>query len=312
MLNQLKSQFHQISLPRLTAYFIILLGGIFIFSPALFSGQYNGFKLDKSSLIPLNEIHHGGPPKDGIPSIDSPKFITAPEATTLHDNDRVIGISTKSSVKAYPIRILNWHEIVNDGDIVISYCPLCGTGMAFISPNADFGVSGLLYNSDMLLYDRKTESLWSQIFGKAISGPRKGEALELIAVENTSWKNWQDNHPDTLVLSEKTGFFRNYAKSPYGGYESVESLYFPVSHMDRRYHPKEKVIGIKLNGHFKAYPFVELDKSKNNIIIDRIAGSEIEIHFNRQHRSGFIRSAGKTLPTLTSYFHPDTEIYTPK
>jgi len=200
--------------------------------------------------------------------------------------------------------------------LMMEILSLATTGMAFTSPNADFGVSGLLYNSDMLLYDRKTESLWSQILGKAVSGPRKNEVLELIAVENTSWRHWREKYPSTQVLSEKTGFMRNYAKSPYKGYGSTESLYFPVSSLSRRYHPKEKVIGIKLNGIVKAYPFVELDKSTNHIINDSIAGNKIKIHFNPEHRSGFITSSGKALPTLTSYwfawyaFHPDTEVYT--
>ncbi len=316
MSNQITSSLKTISLPRLAAYLIVLLIGFFNFSPELFSGQYNGFNLDGGSLIPLNEIHQGGPPKDGIPSIDSPAFIPASEAKFLQDDDRIIGVIIKGLAKAYPIRILNWHEIVNDDNTVISYCPLCGTGMAFESTNADFGVSGLLYNSDMLLYDRKTESLWSQIAGKAISGKRKGERVKLVNVENTSWEDWRDKYPSTRVLSEKTGFSRDYSKSPYKGYDSTKRLYFPVSHSSTRFHPKEKVIGLERNGIFKAYPFSELSKSKDNIIKDKIAGESIEIHFNQQHRSGYIQLiSGEKLPSLISFwfawyaFHPETDIY---
>ena len=312
-----KSQLKQFTLIRLLIYLFILPAGIYLLIPGVFSDQYNNFNIGQNALIPHTEIHHGGPARDGIPSIDHPVFITALAADYLLNHDRVIGLITKDGAKAYPVRILNWHEIVNDVDVVISYCPLCGTGMAFKSPVADFGVSGLLYNSDMLLYDRETESLWSQILGKAISGKRKGELLEMLVVENTSWQNWLFKHPNTLVLSNRTGFSRDYSRSPYGSYELNKSLYFPVSHQSRRYHPKEKVIGIELNGLFKAYPFIEMDKSKDNVIQDKLGGQIIEIHFNRQHRSGSVRlNSGKTLPSLTGYwfawyaFHPETEVYT--
>ncbi|RDH81498.1 MAG: hypothetical protein DIZ80_15575 [endosymbiont of Galathealinum brachiosum] len=313
----LKSLFKTPTLARLIFYPVTVLIGFYILSPGVFSGQYNDFDISTGALVPKSEIHHGGPPRDGIPSIDKPLFIPAAEVNFLSGNDRVIGLITQSGPKAYPIRILNWHEIINDGDVVVSYCPLCGTGMAFKSPGANFGVSGLLYNSDMLLYDRETESLWSQIMGQAISGKRKGESLKMLVADNTSWENWQYRYPATHVLSDKTGFSRDYRRSPYGSYASNESLYFPVSTKSPRFHPKEKVIGLELNGHYKAYAFIELDKSGGKIIRDKIAGRDIEVHFNSQHRSGFIRlNSGETLPSLTSYwfawyaFHPETEIYT--
>jgi len=291
------------------------------------SEQLNGFEIGQSPLVPVTEIHHGGPPRDGIPSIDQPSFINAQAANYLHDTDRVLGIHINNIPKAYPISILNWHEIVNDGDTLISYCPLCGTGMAFKSEAANFGVSGLLYNSDMLLYDRKTRSLWSQILAKAISGERKGESLAMLAVNNTSWQHWRNLHPDTLVLSRNTGFKRDYSKSPYGNYATNNALYFPVSARSRRYHPKEKVTGIELNGIYKAYPFSELAKSRRGlnlqyasdviIVKDKIADKSIEIHFHPQHQSATVRTrSGTTLPSLTSYwfawyaFHPQTQIYT--
>ena len=179
-------------------------------SPESSPGQFNGFAIGPTALIPATEIHHGGPSRDGIPSIDWPKFISAEAADYLHDDDRVLGIRVNNTVKACPVSILNWHEIVNDGDMLISYCPLCRTDMAFKSDAADFGVSGLLYNNDMLLYDRKTESLseslWSQIPGQAISGERKGESLEMLALQNTSWQHWLQQHPNTWVLSQYTGY----------------------------------------------------------------------------------------------------------
>jgi hypothetical protein len=132
--------------------------------------QLNGFILDEP-LIPAGAIEKGGPPRDGIPSIDSPLFVAASEASFLDPEDRVLGITQGGKSKAYPVKILNWHEIVNDWlnqqPVVVTYCPLCGSGIAFSAMvggrRLSFGVSGLLYNSDVLLYDRQTGSLWSQI-----------------------------------------------------------------------------------------------------------------------------------------------------
>jgi len=303
---------------RLSLYLLILFttAGL-LFIPNVFSNQYNGFDIGLTPLIPASEIQHGGPPRDGIPSIDKPIFIPAITADYLHTTDRIIGLVANNTAKAYPVRILNWHEIVNDGDLVISYCPLCGTGMAYESPDANFGVSGLLYNSDMLLFDRETESLWSQIMAKAISGKRKGESLSILVVENTSWEDWLNKHPDTLVLSEETGFSRNYSVSPYGNYSVSKALYFPVNKQSRRFHPKEKVIGIEINGLSKVYAFSELSKSKSSFIQDRIGKLNIEVHFNPLHRTAHIRTSKEQvmLPSLTSYwfawfaFHPASEIY---
>ncbi|NIR48043.1 DUF3179 domain-containing protein, partial [candidate division KSB1 bacterium] len=144
----------------------------------------NGFDLS-GSLIPPDEILAGGPPRDGIPAIDNPKFVSPSEADFLQPEDRVLGIDRNGVAKAYPIKIVNWHEIINDrfGDeaVVVTYCPLCGSGVAFsaeINAKATtFGVSGLLYNNDVLLYDRRTKSLWSQLMGKAVTGPLKAEEL---------------------------------------------------------------------------------------------------------------------------------------
>ena len=152
----------------------------------------NGYLLN-DALIPADEIHHGGPPRDGIPAIDTPQFVDADAAGFLKPSDRVLGIERNGVRKAYPVAILNWHEIVNDRfadePLVVTYCPLCGTGIAYLSVSGGvelkFGVSGLLYNSDMLLYDRETESLWSQISRQAISGPMKGRKLKSVPVMHT-------------------------------------------------------------------------------------------------------------------------------
>ncbi|VAW59406.1 hypothetical protein MNBD_GAMMA11-3260 [hydrothermal vent metagenome] len=300
---------------RFYLYSSLLMAGLYIIVPNVFSAPFNDFVI-QSPLIPKSEISGGGPVKDGIPSIDKPEFVSADQADFLKKDDRVLGLKIAGHIKAYPIKILNWHEIVNDGNILLSYCPLCGTGMAFNVPDADFGVSGLLYNSDMLLYDRATESLWSQIMAQAISGKRKGEKLSMLVVENTHWENWLKKHPNTLVLSTRTGFGRDYNRSPYGSYDSSGALYFPVSSQSRRYHPKEKVIGIQINENFKAYPFVELSKSGSRIISDEVGGEKIEVHFNSEYRSATVKlQSGELYPSVMSYwfawfaFHPDTQVY---
>lgn len=285
----------------------------------------NGFDLT-GALIPVDEILSGGPPRDGIPAINEPKFESADEADWLRDKDRVLALVIQGQARAYPIRILNWHEIVNDkvGDqrFAVTYCPLCGTGVVFAANIANtslqFGVSGLLYNSDVLLYDRNTESLWSQIMGKAIAGKLKGTLLPQIPVAHTTWKDWVTNHPDTLVLSRDTGSRRNYRNSPYAGYEKTRRLYFKVSHKSpANYHPKERVIGVEINGHFKAYPYKELSKNGKAEFTDSFAGSNLKISWNEEAQSGNITNTdGKALPVISGYwfawftFHPETEIYT--
>ncbi len=283
----------------------------------------NGFDLT-GSLIPINKILQGGPAKDGIPSIDQPKFVSANQATFLKNSDRVIGIGIKGQYRAYPINILNWHEIVNDKignrSITITYCPLCGTGVvydAMINGKVlKFGVSGLLYNSDVLLYDRQTQSLWSQILSKAISGKQKNTSLTIISSSHTSWQQWKKQHPKTLVLSNDTGYQRNYSHSPYGDYDRNQATYFPVAAKSKRYHPKERVLGITINGIHKAYPFAELALSKTTSINDQIAGKSLHIKFDLANRDGNITdSRGNIIPSINSFwfawyaFHPDTKVY---
>jgi Protein of unknown function (DUF3179) len=285
----------------------------------------NGFDLT-DALIPVDEILSGGPPRDGIPAINDPKFESASEASWLRDKDRVLALVIGGQARAYPVRILNWHEIVNDKvgkqHIAVTYCPLCGTGVVFAANIANtslqFGVSGLLYNSDVLLYDRNTGSLWSQLMGKSVTGKLKGTSLPQIPAAHTTWKDWVDRHPDTLVLSRDTGFRRDYRDSPYAGYEKTRRLYFKVSHKSpANYHPKERVIGLEIDGKFKAYPYKELSAKGEAEFTDEFSGNRVNILWNDEAQSGsIIDEEGKMLPVISSFwfawftFHPDTEIYT--
>jgi len=284
----------------------------------------NGFDLH-GSLVPASEIHAGGPSKDGIPAIDHPNFVPASDASFLEGEDEILGLVRGGEAKAYPIPIMNWHEIVNDrigGEhVAVTYCPLCGTGVAFRSSiggkDLSFGVSGLLYNSDVLLYDRETESLWSQIGKQAIAGPLKGESLEALALTHTTWRAWKRDHPDTLVLSTETGHRRDYSRDPYAGYAQEKGLYFPVAAKSRRYHPKERVLGLEIAGKFKAYPFAELSRTGREEIEDRFAGRKIRIRFDWANESATaFTSMGEQLPGIVGYwfawyaFHPQTEVFT--
>jgi len=284
-----------------------------------------GFNL-KGAIIPVNEIMDGGPPRDGIPSIDHPEFSRADQAKYPEENARVLGVYLNGIAKAYPIGILNYHEIVNDffgaKPVVITYCPLCGSGIAFYAKvdgkNSTFGVSGLLYNSDVLLYDRETESLWSQIMAQAVTGSMKGSELEIINTINTTWKEWKHTHPHTLVLSTKTGYVRNYHHTPYAGYDDSESLYFPVKKRNRAYHPKEKIIGVEVNGSYKAYPFSELEKAGNEIE-DSFNGKKFRVLFDSEAEAArIVNEEGLEIPSFVSFwfawaaFHKKTEVFTAK
>lgn len=282
----------------------------------------NGFDLS-DALVPQNEILHGGPGRDGIPAIDHPHFVSAAEVDYLKDNDRILGLVYDGVIRAYPIKILNHHEIVNDKinqqAIVISYCPLCGSGVAFepdLNGNNSFGVSGLLYNSDMLLYDRQTESLWSQIIGKAITGKLKGNELKILVLENTSWSAWRQQHPATQVLSTSTGYFRNYDRHPYGDYDINRGLYFPVANNSSRFHPKERVLGLRIGDKTKAYPVSELEKNARASFTDKFSGQDLTIKYDSKSKTVTVFDAQQNALAATMLFwfawyafHPDTEVF---
>jgi len=288
-----------------------------------FSGRSSGdFDLTKHS-VPLNEIVPGGPGKDGIPAILKPIFVRAMEATFLKDEDRILGLNRGGEAKVYPIRILNWHEIVNDTiggkPVLITYCPLCGTGIGFeavIQGRAlTFGVSGLLYQSDLVMYDHQTQSLWSQIAMEAIAGPLTGTKLKPVFLVHTTWGEWKTEHTTTLVLSTKTGYFRDYDRDPYLGYAQRADLMFDTTHFDPRYHTKEWVLGVEVKGAFKAYPFVEL-KKVTSPLNDQINGQKIRILFNPRAQSASVTDAdGKPIPSVMAFwfawyaFHPDTQVF---
>ena len=235
-------------------------------------------------IVDPKKILSGGPPKDGIPSIDNPKFITVDEADKLiQDNELVLAMIHKGVKRVYPLQILVWHEIVNDfiaGDpILITYCPLCGSGIAYErkidGETVEFGTSGKLYNSNLVMYDRETNSYWSQIDGLAIVGELTGKELKEVSIDTVTWGDWKSAHPDSEVLSQDTGFNRAYGRDPYGSYYEDSFLFFPVENEDNRIHAKTVIFGIEVNGVHKAYR--EDDLIKEGEIEDTVAGVSLTV-----------------------------------
>ncbi len=249
------------------AIIFTLLVAAFIVVGNLPGPPTGGTQQTDNRLVPTDQIVSGGPPPDGIPSIDQPKFISASAATFLADSyDMVIGIDYNGDARAYPLQILVWHEIVNDVigglPLAITYCPLCYSTAAFIrvvnNVTVTFGTSGKLYNNNLVMYDRVTKSLWSQIWGQAIAGQLTGQTLKRIPLDVLTWGEWKKLHPNTVVLSKQTGFNRPYGDDPYGGYSTSGEILFPLSHLDKSLPPKTVVWGLTLGNQARAYPLQNL------------------------------------------------------
>jgi hypothetical protein len=250
---------------------------------ASFSGQNNNEATKQ--IVPPDQIVSGGPPRDGIPSIDKPKFVSLEEASSnfLQGSDLVIGLEINGDVRAYPLKILVWHEIVNDAvggtPVAVTYCPLCFTSQVFNrtvdGQEAEFGTSGKLYNSNLVMYDRTSESLWSQAMAKGIVGKHAGKDLERIPFDVAAWNEWKKLHPESKVLSTDTGFGRPYGVDPYGNYYTEPDILFPVSHKDDRLEPKEIVIGQEDNENHKAYLISDIENKK--VVNDAIGNKQITL-----------------------------------
>lgn len=194
----------------------------------------------------------GGPPPDGIPAIDRPRFVGADEAD-LEPGDMVIGFQHGGEARAYPHDIVVQHEIVNDRvgglNVAITYCPLTATAQGFERGDTTLGVSGQLLNSNLVMFDRESGSYFAQIAATGLTGEHRGGTLVELDVTWTTWGRWRAAHPDTRVLSERTGHLRNYNRDPYGSYNPLRGYYardrtiFPLLHDSGRYHSKEMVVG---------------------------------------------------------------------
>ena len=218
-------------------------------------------------LVDVDEIRSGGPPPDGIPPIDEPRFVAAAEVAFLADNEPVIALKIVGDARAYPVQILTWHEIVNDtvgGEpVAVTYCPLCNSALTYdrrVDDRVlDFGTSGLLWNSALVMYDRQTESLWSHFTGTAVVGELTGTELETFPSATVPWALWRDEHPDGLVLSQDTGFNRSYGRNPYPGYDDVDSRPFLFEgEVDGRYTAMTRLVGVEIDGEALGVPLQTL------------------------------------------------------
>ena len=231
--------------------------------------------------IRLDEIAWGGVRKDGIPALTQPPLIPAEEAEYLTDREAVFGVSINGDVRAYPYRIMDWHEMFNDTiggvNVSLAYCTLCGSGILYKTDREDgkepfvFGSSGFLYRSNKLMYDQGTHTLWNQFSGKPVVGPLVNKDIELavLPVVTTTWGEWRKQHPDTKVLSLDTGFSRDYTPgAPYGAYFNSDDLMFPAFVEDTRLNKKDEVFGLRISGAHKAWPLSDFKQAR--VINDRV------------------------------------------
>ncbi len=208
-------------------------------------------------LIDLDDLLTGGPPPDGIPALDQPRFDRADAVDWLEADEPLLSLTLGGETRGYPLRVMTWHEIVNDTvggvPVAVTYCPLCNSGVAFErtveGEETTFGVSGYLYADNLVMYDRATESLWPQLTGIASVGVRTGLTLESIPLGTVGWDQFREAHPDALVLNRNTGHERDYGRNPYPGYDEpgTEPL-FPLpgdpAEADERLEAKTRVIGL--------------------------------------------------------------------
>jgi hypothetical protein len=234
---------------------------------------YRGDSIDGAPepSVDLAEIRSGGPPPDGIPSIDDPRFLAVDDVDFLEENEPVLAVEIDGDVRAYPVQILMWHEIVNDTvggvPVAVTYCPLCNSAVAYDRRIGDriveFGTSGLLWNSALVMYDRQTETLWSHFTGEGIVGELTGVEVERFPVATVPWGVWRDANPDGLVLSRETGFDRSYGRNPYPGYDDVTSDPFLFEgEVDGRYTAMTRIVGVEVGDDALGVPLITLQEDR--------------------------------------------------
>ena len=249
-----------------------------------------------ATLIPPDQIRSGGPPPDGIPAIDEPVLAPTGDIDFLADSEAVLALEINGDARAYPLQIMTWHELVNDTvggvPVTISYCPLCNSSVAYDRNAAgrvlDFGTSGMLYQSSMVMYDRQTQSLWTHFDGLAVIGELIGTQLDFWPMAIVSWAAWRDTHPDGTVLTTETGYHRSYGRNPYVGYETSERLLTPAfqsTDIDERLPAKERVVGIRSAGgavavrhaHLTESGVVEVDLAGVPLVVWNLPGASSAI-----------------------------------
>jgi hypothetical protein len=250
-------------------------------------------------LVPCDEIV-SVLPKDQIPAIDSPNFLTISEFESRHSEPYlrdliVLGVVVDNEARAYPIDILNWHEIVNDEinghRFSVTYCPLTGSGICYNTTSLDgstLGTSGRLYENNLVFYDRTSDTYWSQMLGQAIKGKKLGQELPIEPIAETTWNNWKKMYPNSVVLSRETGFTRDYDRNPYPGYYIRNEIWFPTSYnYDLEpyslYFEKEITLVLKIDNEITLFPFAELTKIP--VLNEVLSDQPVIIVFNKASKS---------------------------
>jgi len=312
--NQPKPSFR-----RIADCWLLTAGCLLVLFPLSASAEFDL----SQSVIPIEQIVDGGPPKDGIPAILVPRFGPAAKGTTLPADELVVGVEEGHEAKAYPLRILNWHEVVNDfvggRPIAVTWCPLTHTAIAVDrrvgGQTFTFGVSGKLWNSHLLMYDHQTESLWSPMALSAVAGPQHGQALIQLPARLTTWDRWHTAHPTTVVLSPTDQTARDYAKDPYTRYQSQRGLWFPVEPTSNRLPAKTLVFGLVVNGVAAAYPLAMLEAGAP--MHDMVGDTAVTIQADTPQTARATDAEGRLLPGIVAYwfawyaFHPETAVHAP-
>jgi len=280
-----------------------------------------GYDESTPAKVEFEHMYQGCPARDCIPSIEEPVYVDSAAAENfLADNELVIAIEHNGDKRAWPIRILDFHEIVNDtigGDpVAVTWCPLCGSGLAFDrrvdGDVLEFGVSGLLHDSDLVMYDRTTSSLWQQITGEAVMGPALGQTLEEIPATITEWANWKASHPDTRVMQPPTDSGMEYDDHRrYAAYEESDRLAFPTARRDLSIHPKTVVHGFSIDGMHLAvtetaldeHDSIEAELGEHSLTIGRAADGSV----TASDEEGRTHTAVRSFWFAWFNFHPGTE-----
>ena len=273
---------------------------------------------DSKRSIELSELSQGCPKVDCIPAIDNPRFSSIHSVDFLFDDDIMMVVEYNNVQKAYPRKIMQTHEIVNDyfseKALAMTYCPLCGTSVAFEpiidGERVEFGVSGVLHNSDLVMYDRKTKSLWGQITGKAIVGPKTGDRLKRVSVGLLTWKELKVAYPNSQILLPPTGEFERYKDFHYQKYTESEKLMFPVSAADARLATKQIVYGVEVDGKFIA--FEESYLKKRSPMVESFGKRILKVSFSAGKVTAIDKKTNESFDVLRVYwfawfaFHPET------
>lgn len=247
---------------------------------------------DAPARVRIEEVQWGGVPADGIPALVNPKTTAAGAARWLDDRDTVFGVSLNGEARAYPLRILDWHEMANDVvggvPVALAYCTLCGSGILFRADMAtaagkyrfEFGSSGFLFRSNKLMYDRQTNTLWNHLTGEPVIGKlaTSGIRLERLPIVVTTWGAWKRQHPATTVLDPETGHLRPYTPgAAYGRYFASTRTMFPVWRRNSLLHDKARVFTLLIDGRPKAYALEAIDRA-GGVVNDCFAGRDLVVH----------------------------------